>query len=131
MSIAMTAAPSIRAGARPREVVFMMLRCAHVEPTPKDEPMPPDAIVRARVSSGIKKQAGAILAESGLTISAAIRMLLARIVAAGALPFDPLPSDLAPPKPIKARANRQVGGGDELLDDLLADPTVSVMPTAI
>jgi addiction module RelB/DinJ family antitoxin len=102
--------------------------------------MPSDAIVRARVSASIKNQAGAILAESGLTISAAIRMMLIRTVAERALPFELAPK----PKPRKARAVRLAehdGGDDELAGDygivpdgddtlpaVMAEPVIVVMP---
>jgi len=45
-------------------------------------------VVRARIDGRIKEAATVVLAEMGLSISDAIRMLLTRIAADKALPFD-------------------------------------------
>ncbi|WP_158914020.1 type II toxin-antitoxin system RelB/DinJ family antitoxin [Caulobacter sp. S45] len=45
-------------------------------------------IVRARIDSGLKRDATAALADMGLTVSDAIRMLLVRVASEKALPFD-------------------------------------------
>ena len=45
-------------------------------------------VVRARIDGQIKEAATVVLAEMGLSISDAIRMLLTRIAADKALPFD-------------------------------------------
>lgn len=45
-------------------------------------------VVRARIDGHIKEQASNVLAEMGLSVSDAIRMLLTRIAADKALPFD-------------------------------------------
>ena len=45
-------------------------------------------IVRARIDGHIKEEASNVLAGMGLSISDAIRMLLTRIAADKALPFD-------------------------------------------
>jgi DNA-damage-inducible protein J len=47
-----------------------------------------DAVVRARVTSEVKSQAGAIFKSMGLTTSDAIRMMLVQVVAEKALPFE-------------------------------------------
>jgi DNA-damage-inducible protein J len=47
-----------------------------------------DAVVRARVTSEVKTQAGAIFKSMGLTTSDAIRMMLVQVVAEKALPFE-------------------------------------------
>ena len=52
--------------------------------------MAANAMVRARVDETVKEEASAVLASIGLTISDAFRMLLVRIAAEKALPFDPL-----------------------------------------
>jgi DNA-damage-inducible protein J len=44
--------------------------------------------VRARIDADLKRQATAALAEMGLTVSEAIRLLLVRVAAEKALPFD-------------------------------------------
>ncbi len=45
-------------------------------------------IVRARIDADLKKEASAVLAGMGLSLSDAIRMLLVRIAAEKALPFE-------------------------------------------
>lgn len=45
-------------------------------------------VVRARIDGHIKEEASTVLAEMGLSVSDAIRMLLTRIAADKALPFD-------------------------------------------
>ncbi len=45
-------------------------------------------VVRARIESGLKKEATAVLAEMGLSVSDAIRLLFVRVAADKALPFD-------------------------------------------
>ena len=49
-----------------------------------------NSIVRARINDEIKEEAANVLAEIGLTISDAFRMLLIRIAREKALPFEPL-----------------------------------------
>jgi DNA-damage-inducible protein J len=45
-------------------------------------------VVRARVDAGLKKEATAVLAGIGLSVSDAIRLMLTRVAADKALPFD-------------------------------------------
>ena len=45
-------------------------------------------IVRARIDPDLKKQAAAVLAGMGLSVSDAIRMMLVRVAAEQALPFE-------------------------------------------
>lgn len=45
-------------------------------------------IVRARIDASLKKEASAVLAGMGLSVSDAIRMLLMRVAAEKALPFE-------------------------------------------
>lgn len=45
-------------------------------------------IVRARIDADLKAHASEVLAGMGLTVSDAIRLLLVRVVADKALPFD-------------------------------------------
>ena len=52
--------------------------------------MPIDTVVRARINGQLKEEASVILASMGLTVSDAFRMMLTRVVAERALPFDPL-----------------------------------------
>jgi DNA-damage-inducible protein J len=52
--------------------------------------MAENAVVRARIDEKVKKEAAAVLAAMGLTLSDAFRMLLVRIAREKALPFAPL-----------------------------------------
>lgn len=45
-------------------------------------------VVRARIDADLKKEATAVLSGMGLSVSDAIRMLLVRVAAERALPFD-------------------------------------------
>lgn len=47
-----------------------------------------DEVVRARIDSGLKKEASAVLSAMGLSLSDAIRLLLIRLVSDKAFPFD-------------------------------------------
>lgn len=49
-------------------------------------------VVRARIEAGLKAEAEAVLAESGLEMSDAIRLFLRQLVRVGGLPF-PVKSD--------------------------------------
>ena len=51
--------------------------------------MPANAVVRARIDKDLKEEA-TIVPSIGLTMSDAFRMMLMRVVAEKALPFDPL-----------------------------------------
>lgn len=52
--------------------------------------MSENAVVRARIDEATKSEAAAVLATMGLTLSDAFRMLVKRIAAEKALPFEPL-----------------------------------------
>jgi DNA-damage-inducible protein J len=52
--------------------------------------MPANAVVRARIDEHTKKEASAVLAAMGLTVSDAFRIMLTRIAREKALPFEPL-----------------------------------------
>ena len=54
------------------------------------KPLKKDAVVRARIDSEIKEEATAVLASIGLTPSTACCLLMQKIAAEKALPFDPL-----------------------------------------
>jgi DNA-damage-inducible protein J len=45
-------------------------------------------VVRARIDAGLKKEATAVLSGMGLSVSDAIRMMLMRVAAERALPFE-------------------------------------------
>ena len=50
--------------------------------------MSTDDVVRARIDGKVKEQAARVLADMGLSVSDAIRMLLVRVAREKALPFD-------------------------------------------
>jgi len=52
--------------------------------------MSENAVVRARISERIKSEASIVLGAMGLTASDAFRMMMTRIAAEKALPFEPL-----------------------------------------
>ncbi len=52
--------------------------------------MPANTVVRARIDERVKKEAEAVLASIGLTVSDAFRLLMIRVAAEKALPFEPL-----------------------------------------
>lgn len=52
--------------------------------------MTENAIVRARIDERIKTEASVVLAAMGLTVSDAFRLMMTRIAAEKALPFEPL-----------------------------------------
>jgi DNA-damage-inducible protein J len=53
-------------------------------------PLPDNAVVRARIDARTKREAAAALKKIGLTVSDAFRLLLVRVAAEKALPFEPL-----------------------------------------
>jgi DNA-damage-inducible protein J len=60
---------------------------ATYDPNLGDEAMSTDAVVRARIDGEVKEKAAIVLAEMGLSVSDAIRMMLVRVAAEKALPF--------------------------------------------
>lgn len=52
--------------------------------------MTENAVVRARISERVKAEASIVLNAMGLTASDAFRMMMTRIAAEKALPFEPL-----------------------------------------
>lgn len=76
-------------------------------------------MIHVRVDEAIKAQAAATLADMGLSVSDAVRMLLIRVAAERALPFDVR----APNAETAAIRELEDGRGARLesIDDLLAD----------
>lgn len=52
--------------------------------------MTDNSVVRARIDEHTKREAAAVLASMGLSLSDAFRLLLKRVAAEKALPFEPL-----------------------------------------
>lgn len=50
--------------------------------------MATDTVVRARIDGQVKQKAAAVLNEMGLSVSDAIRLMLVRVAAEQALPFE-------------------------------------------
>jgi len=84
----------------------------------------PNEIVQTRIDRAVEKEAAAVLAAMGLTVSDAVRLLLTKVAHEKALPFAPLA-----PNAVTIEAMREAGEGDlpqlatveELFDDLHAD----------
>jgi DNA-damage-inducible protein J len=80
--------------------------------------------VRVRIDEQTKEQAAAVLADLGLTVSDAVRLMMTRIAQDGALPFNPLiPNAETIAAMEEARAGNlvHVGTIEELMADLNAD----------
>lgn len=85
--------------------------------------MAANAVIRARIDEQTKAQASAVLASMGLTVSDAFRMLLTRVAAEKALPFDPLvpnPQTIAAMEEARAGKLRGFENAAALLADLNA-----------
>ena len=68
--------------------------------------MADNAVVRARIDERTKQEAAAVLKSIGLTLSDAFRLLLVRVAAEKALPFDPLVPNEETIEAIKAARQR-------------------------
>jgi DNA-damage-inducible protein J len=86
--------------------------------------MTANAVVRARIDEKIKKEAEAVLASIGLTVSDAFRLMMVRVATEKALPFEPLVPNKETVEAMKAaRRGELVTAGDakDLLHRLNAD----------
>lgn len=52
--------------------------------------MATNSVVRARIDEQVKREAAAVLAAMGLTVSEAFRLMMVKIAKEKALPFEPL-----------------------------------------
>ena len=78
-----------------------------------------DQVVRARISADLKQEATEVLGKMGLSVSDAIRMMLVRVAAERALPFDvKVPNQVTQAAMDEARAGK--GKRFERVDDLMA-----------
>ncbi len=78
-------------------------------------------VVRARIDADLKREATAALAEMGLTVSDAIRLMLVRVATEKALPFyvrTPNATTRAALDAAERGEATKVTGVDALLDDL-------------
>ena len=86
--------------------------------------MAENSVVRARIDERIKKEATAVLAAMGLTVSDAFRLMMVRIANDKALPFEPLVPNAKTIAAMKAARRGElvtVGSAKDLLADLNAD----------
>jgi DNA-damage-inducible protein J len=86
--------------------------------------MSENSVVRARIDEATKSEAAAVLATMGLSLSDAFRMLLKRVAAEKALPFEPLVPNAETVEAMRAARRGElvaVGSLDGLLRDLNAD----------
>jgi DNA-damage-inducible protein J len=85
-----------------------------------EDAMTTDAMVRARIDGQVKEQARLVLAEMGLSVSDAIRLLLVRVAAEKALPFA---VKVPNAETIAAMQELERGGGKSFatVADLMAD----------
>jgi DNA-damage-inducible protein J len=87
--------------------------------------MTDNSVVRARIDEQTKRKAAAVLKTIGLTLSDAFRLLLTRVAAEKALPFEPLVPNAETIEAMKAvRRGEVVTAGKsskELLASLNAD----------
>ena len=83
-----------------------------------------DAVVRARIGGRLKQEAGRVLAEMGLTVSDAIRLMLMRVAADKALPFAvrvPNAETIAAIEELERGEGFKANSVEELMADLHAD----------
>ena len=83
-----------------------------------------NTVVRARIDAATKAKASAVLASIGLSLSDAIRLMLKRVVAEKALPFEPLiPNAETIEAIMEARRGElvKIGSLDNMFRDLNAD----------
>jgi DNA-damage-inducible protein J len=85
--------------------------------------MADNSVVRARIDERTKREAAAALKKIGLTVSDAFRLLLVRVAAEKALPFEPLNPNAETVAAMKAARRGElvkVGKPDKLLRSLNA-----------
>ncbi|HKS90022.1 MAG TPA: type II toxin-antitoxin system RelB/DinJ family antitoxin [Stellaceae bacterium] len=78
------------------------------------------AIVRARIDERVKEKAAKVLAGKGLSVSDAIRMLLARVAADERLPFE-IEVPNAETRAAMEEVERGAGAGFDSVRALMAD----------
>jgi len=86
--------------------------------------MSANAVVRARIDGKIKAEATEVLAEMGLTVSDAFRLLLRRVARDKALPFEPFepgPITIAAMQEARAGGLKSFDSVEELFADLDAE----------
>jgi len=86
--------------------------------------MAENSVVRARIDEATKRDAATVLATMGLSLSDAFRLLLERVAAEKALPFEPLVPNVETVAAMKAARRGDLitaGKPNSLLPSLNAD----------
>ncbi len=86
--------------------------------------MTENSVVRARIDEATKTEAAAVLATMGLSLSDAFRLLLRRVAAEKALPFEPLVPNAKTVEAMKAARRGELitaGTPADLIASLNAD----------
>jgi len=86
--------------------------------------MASDTVVRARIDGQVKERAARVLADMGLSVSDAIRLLLVRVAAEKSLPFEikvPNAETRAAIAELEKGAGKSVDTVAELMADLNAE----------
>ena len=82
--------------------------------------MASDTVVRARIDGQVKERAARVLADMGLSVSDAIRLLLVRVAAEKALPFE-IKVPNAETRAAMAELEKGVGKSVDTVAELMAD----------
>ena len=82
--------------------------------------MASDTVVRARIDGQVKEKAAKVLADMGLSVSDAIRLLLVRVAAEKALPFE-IKVPNAETREAMAEIERGADASFDSVADLMAD----------
>jgi DNA-damage-inducible protein J len=82
--------------------------------------MASDTVVRARIDGRVKEKAAKVLADMGLSVSDAIRLLLVRVAAEKALPFE-LKVPNAETRAAMTELEQGSGASFDNVADLMAD----------
>ena len=82
--------------------------------------MASDTVVRARIDGQVKERAAKVLADMGLSVSDAIRLLLVRVAAERALPFE-IKVPNAETRAAMAELEKGVGKSFDTVAELMAD----------
>jgi DNA-damage-inducible protein J len=82
--------------------------------------MASDTVVRARIDGQVKKKAAKVLADMGLSVSDAIRLLLIRVAAERTLPFE-IKVPNGETRAAMAELERGAGTSFEGVADLMTD----------
>ena len=86
--------------------------------------MASETVVRVRIDAQVKERAAKVLADMGLSVSDAIRLLLVRVAAEKAMPFEikaPNPETRAAIAELENGAGKSFDSVAELMADLLPD----------